>query len=103
MTPQAKALVYAIVGTLGFVCFLVVLVARRHSPAWARYSFVALALLALCYGTLGYVLEHYRASLPYQSRATLDHYRTLAAGVAIGIFAVLAASGQFKLRGESTR
>ena len=94
---MAKALVYGIIGILGFLCFVIMFFVRRQSPPWARYSFAALALLALCYGALGYTLEHDRASSSYRSRATLDHYRTLVAGVGIGVFAVLIASGQVKL------
>ena len=69
----------------------------RRLPAWARCSFLAFDLLALGYGARGYALEHHRTSLGYVGRAGLDHYRTLIAGVAVAVFGVLAASGQFQL------
>src|SRR5438477_11456988 len=92
-----KLLAFGITGITVFVFCIVLFVAARRSPGWVRYSFLALALLALSYGTLGCMLELYRTSLTYHSRAILDHYRTFAGGIAIGVFGVLAASGQLKL------
>ncbi len=92
-----KLIAYSSVGVVGFIFGIVCFVSGRHLPMWARYSFLFFACLALGYGMLGYVLEHNRASLPYSARATLDHYRTLLAGVAIGVFVTLGISGQFRL------
>jgi len=91
-----KALAYGSVGIVGLVFGVVLFVAARQSPLWARCSFLGLGILAVAYGTLGYFLEHYRAVLAYSARAYLDHYRTLLGGVAIGILATLAVSGQIK-------
>ena len=97
MPHDIKALAYVSVGILGFAFGVTVFVAARQSPFWARCSFLGFGILALAYGALGYFLEHYRATLAYSPRAHLDHYRTLLAGVAIGVFATLAISGQIKL------
>ena len=94
MTPDEHALFYAATGVLGFVGMLVISITRRRPAGWARCCFGALAFLFLVYGTLGYILEHNRASLSYRSRAALDHYRAVVAGVQFGALAVLIVSGQ---------
>jgi hypothetical protein len=97
MPPHVKLFVYIFVGLGGCLFGICLFLAGRQSPAWARGCFVALGLLALTYGVLGFALEHHRASLPYPTRLTLDHYKTLVAGIAIGVLAVLGISGQFKI------
>src|SRR6266566_5760666 len=96
MPHDVKALAYVSVGILGLVFGVVLFVAARQSPFWARCSFLGFGILTMGYGTLGYLLEHYRATLAYSARAHLDHYRTLLGGVAIGVLAALAISGQIK-------
>ena len=95
MSHDVKAVAYVSVGILGFFG-LVLFVVARQSPLWARCSFLGFGILVVAYGTLGYLLEHYRATLAYPARAYLDHYRTLLGGVAIGVLATLAISGQIK-------
>jgi H+/Cl- antiporter ClcA len=97
MPHDVKALAYISVGILGLAFGVAVFAAARRSPFWERCSFLGLGILAAVYGALGYFLEHYRAALDYSARAHLDHYRTLLAGVAFGVFATLAISGQIKL------
>ena len=94
---EMKLLAYSVIGIVGFIFGIVAYVSGRHLPQWVRYSFLLFACVALGYGTLGYLLEHNRASLPYSARATLDHYRTLLAGMAIGVAVTLGISGQVKL------
>jgi hypothetical protein len=96
MTPHHKLVSYCIIGIVIFAASIVIFVVRRDAPGWARASFLGLGMLALSYGVLGWTLEHYRTSLAYPARASLDHYRALVAGVAIGVLVVLAISGQFK-------
>jgi hypothetical protein len=88
--------IYILLGSAAFLGGLLASVGARRCQPWARCAFVLIALLGLGYGSLG-LLEHYRASWDYPARAALDHYRTLVAGVAIGVFSVLVISGQFKL------
>jgi len=95
MSHDVKALAYVLVGILGLFGPVVFVVARR-SPLWARCSFLGFGILVVAYGTLGYLLEHHRATLAYPARAYLDHYRTLLGGVAMGVVATLAISGQIK-------
>jgi H+/Cl- antiporter ClcA len=92
-----KLTVYILIGAAALIFGLVVSIANRRSPFWARSAFLLLGLLGLAYGSLGYFLESHRSSLDYSARATLDHYRTLVAGIAIGVFVVLLISGQIKL------
>jgi hypothetical protein len=96
MSHDVKAVAYVLVAILGLFGFVLFVVARR-SPLWARCSFLGFGILVVAYGTLGYLLEHYRATLAYPARAYLDHYRTLVAGIAIGVFVVLLISGQIKI------
>ncbi len=91
-----KLLFYVLVALVGLLFGLGACITARRSPLWARFSFLLFGALALGYGTLGYLLEHRRSTLDYSTRLYLDHYRTLAAGIAIGIFVVLAVSGQIK-------
>jgi hypothetical protein len=97
-----KLTFYMIIGAVGLLFGPVAFIAGRRSPLWARCGFLLFGLLCLCYGSLGYFLEYYRASLGYTSRATLDHYRTLVSGMAIGVLVVLLISGQVK-RAMKTR
>src|SRR6266576_2063930 len=92
-----KLTVYILIGAAGFFFGLIVFIAARRCPLWARFAFLLFGVLGLGYGSLGCFLEHYRPSLEYSSRAYLDHYRTLVAGIAIGVFVVLLISGQMKL------
>ena len=92
-----KLPVYIFIGLAGLLFGLVASIAARRSPLWARCAFFLFGVLGLGYGSLGYFLEYHRASLDYSARATLDHYRTLVAGIAIGVFVVLLISGQIKL------
>ena len=96
MTPPTKLIAYSIIGIVGFVASIVIFVVRREAPVWTRISFLGLGILALGYGLLGWTLEHYRTTLAYPARVSLDHYRTLIAGVFVGVIAVLAIGGQFK-------
>lgn len=98
MSPQTKLILECAAGVLGFVCFVGLFATARQSPVWVRCCFLALAFLALCYGALSYAHDRYRTSLQYRTRTTLDHYRTLVAGVGVGGLAVLAVSGQIKLK-----
>src|SRR5438477_12004694 len=95
MSHDVKAVAYLSVGILGLFV-LVLFVVARESPLWARCTFLGFGILVVAYGTLGYLLEHYRATLAYPARAYLDHYRTLLGGIAIGVLATLAISGQIK-------
>jgi H+/Cl- antiporter ClcA len=97
MPNSVKALAYVSVGILGLAFGVAVFVAARRSPFWARCSFLGFGILAVVHGALGYLLEHYRTTLGYSARTHLDHYRTLLAGVAVGVFVTLAISGQIKL------
>jgi H+/Cl- antiporter ClcA len=92
-----KLTVYILIGAAALLFGLVASIAARRSPVWVRFAFLLFGVLGLGYGALGYLLERYRASLDYSSRAYLDHYRTLVAGIAIGVFVVLLISGQIKL------
>jgi hypothetical protein len=92
-----KLTVYILIGAAVLLFGLVVFIAARHSPFWARCAFLLFGILGLGYGLLGYFLEYHRASLDFSARAALDHYRTLVAGIAIGIFLVLLISGQIQL------
>ena len=95
MSHDVKAVAYLSVGILGLFV-LVLFVVARESPLWARCTFLGFGILVVAYGTLGYLLEHYRATLADPARAYLDHYRTLLGGVAIGVLATLAISSQIK-------
>ena len=92
-----KLTIYILIGAVALLFGLVASIAARRCPFWARFAFLLFGVLGLGYGSLGYFLEHYRPSLDYSSRAYLDHYRTLVAGIAIGVFVVLLISGQIKL------
>src|SRR6266404_647795 len=92
-----KLPVYIFIGLGGLLFGLVASIAARRSPLWARCAFFLFGVLGLGYGSLGYFLECHRASLDYSARAALDHYRTLVAGIAIGVFVVLLISGQITL------
>jgi hypothetical protein len=92
-----KLTVYILIGAAALLFGLVASIAARRCPLWARFAFLLFGGLGSGYGWLGYFLEHSRASLEYSARASLDHYRTLVAGIAIGVFVVLLISGQFKL------
>src|SRR5207253_6719169 len=96
MPHDVKAFAYVSVGILGLVFGVVLFVVARQSPLWARCSFLGSGILVIAYGALGYLLEHHRATLAYPARAYLDHYRTLLGGIAIGVVATLAISGQIK-------
>jgi H+/Cl- antiporter ClcA len=88
-SPQMK-LIFCICGVglaifFGFGVFL----AARQSPVWVRFSGLFIGILGAAYGWLCFWLEFYRGSLPYRSRAYLDHYRTLVGGSIIGALVVL--------------
>ncbi|SRR6266571_736461 len=89
-----KATVYVLIGAGTFIFGVTAFIAARRGALWARCALLLIGMLGLAYGTLGYFLEHYRASLDYSARAYLDHYRTLVGGIAIGVFVVLLISGQ---------
>jgi len=91
-----KPYLYLLIAIVGLLFGLGACVTARRSPVWARASFLLFGALASSCGTLGYFLEHYRSALQYSTRQYLDHYRTLLGGIAIGVFVVLAISGQMK-------
>jgi hypothetical protein len=92
-----KPTVYILIGAVTLLFGSILFIGSRRCSLWARCAFLGLGILGLGYGSLGYSLEYYRASLNYSIRTTLDHYRTLVAGIAIGMFVVLLISGQIKL------
>jgi hypothetical protein len=92
-----KLTFYILIGPASFLFGLVAFIAARRSPLWARFAFLLFGVLGLGAASLGYFLEHYRASLDYSARTYLDHYKTLVAGIAIGVFVVLLISGQITL------
>ena len=92
-----KSITYIAIAACAIVFALVAYLAARQSPLWARCAFLLIGVLGLGYGSLGYWLEAHRASLDYLVRASLDHYRTLVGGIAIGVFFVLLISGQIAL------
>ena len=92
-----KFTVYIVIGGAALLFGAIVCISARHSPFWARCAFLLFGILGAGYGLLGYCVEYHRASLDFAARAALDHYRTLVAGVAIGIFLVLLISGQIQL------
>src|SRR2546429_7138830 len=73
----------------GFWCFFM---AGRWS-LWVRFSCLFVGVLGTASGYLCFHLESHRQSLPYRTRAYLDHYSTLLAGGAIGALVVLAIYG----------
>ena len=94
MAPLQMKLILCICGAglaifFGFGAF----VAARQFPAWVRFSCFFIGMLGAAYGWLCFRLEFYRASLPYRSRAYLDHYRTLVGGSALGALVVLGIYG----------
>jgi H+/Cl- antiporter ClcA len=92
-SPQMK-LIFCICG-LGLAIFFGfgVFLAARQSPVWVRFSGLFIGILGAAYGWLCFWLEFYRGSLPYRSRAYLDHYRTLVGGSIIGALVVLGIYG----------
>jgi uncharacterized membrane protein len=92
-----KALVYGSAGVLGLLFGVAAFFTTRRLPLWSRYSALLAGVFAIGAGTLGYILESYRSSLPFRTRAYLDHYHTLLGGIFIGIFVVLIISGQLRL------
>jgi hypothetical protein len=91
-----KAIVYVLIGAGAFVFGVTAFIAGSRGALWARYAWLFVGVLGLACGSLGYLLEHYRASLHYSAQAYLDHYRTLVGGIVLGAFVVLLISGQLK-------
>ena len=79
--------------TLGFLFGVGVFAAARQSPLWIRCCCLFIGLVSAAYGWLCFRLEFYRSSLPYRSRAYLDHYSTLLAGVVLGALIALGIYG----------
>ena len=65
----------------------------RRSSLWVRFSCLVVGVLGTTSGYLCFHLESYRQSLPYRSRAYLDHYSTLLAGGVMGALVALAIYG----------
>ena len=65
----------------------------RRSSLWVRFSCLFIGVLGTASGYLCFHLESHRQSLPYRTRAYLDHYSTLLAGGAMGALAVLGIYG----------
>src|SRR5438874_1172603 len=74
-------------------CGLGDILAARQSPVWVRFSCLFIGILGAAYGWLCFWLEFYRGSLPFRSRAYLDHYRTLVGGSILGALVVLGIYG----------
>jgi hypothetical protein len=97
---SAKA-IYCI-GTTALALFvgIGVFISAHTSALWVRYSWLLIAILAVPHGCLCFLHEHYRTSLPYRTRAYLDHYDTLLVGIIMGVIITL---GIYGLVGLVTR
>jgi hypothetical protein len=91
--PQAKLIFCVVGGTLALLFGLGVFLAARQSPLWIRCSCLFVGVVGAASGYLCFRLEFYRHSLPFRTRAYLDHYSTLLGGGATGALAVLGIYG----------
>src|SRR5919198_1314653 len=91
--PQAKLIFCVAGGTLALLFGVGAFLAARQSPLWVRWSCLFVSVVGTASGYLCFHLESHRQSLPYRTRAYLDHYSTLLAGGAIGALVVLAIYG----------
>ena len=96
LAMHMKAIGYLVGPFLGLLFGLGAFATARQSPLWARFSYLLVGAVAAGWGILGFLLEYHRSTLAYSTRLYLDHYITLLAGIGIGVFAVLAISGQLK-------
>jgi H+/Cl- antiporter ClcA len=90
---QAKLIFCVAGGTLALLFGLGVFLAARQSPAWVRCSCLFVGVVGAASGYFCFRLEFYRHSLPYRTRAYLDHYSTFLGGGAIGALVVLGIYG----------
>jgi H+/Cl- antiporter ClcA len=91
--PQEKLIFCVAGGTLALLFGLGVFFAARRSPLWVRWSCLFVGVVGAASGYLCFRLEFYRQSLPYRTRAYLDHYSTLLGGGALGALVVLGIYG----------
>ena len=91
--PAVKLVTCIVVTSLALFFGLGVLLTARRSPLWIRWSCLFIAIVGAVYGVLCFSLEFYRATLPWRTRAYLDHYRTLCGGAAMGALIVLGIYG----------
>jgi hypothetical protein len=91
--PQTKLASCIIALALSVLFGLGVFFMARRSSLWVRFSCLFVGVLGAASAYLCFHLESHRQSLPYRSRAYLDHYSTLLAGAAMGALVVLAIYG----------
>jgi hypothetical protein len=90
---QAKVISCIAIAGLTLFFGLGVFLTARRSPLWLRCTSLFIAIVGAAYGVLCLTLEYYRQTLPWRTRAYLDHYRTLCGGAAIGALIVLGIYG----------
>ena len=91
--PQTKIISCIAIAALTLFFGLGVFLTARQSPPWLRCSCLFIAIVGTAYGGLCFRLEFYRQTLPWRTRAYLDHYRTLCGGAAMGALVVLGVYG----------
>src|SRR6266404_1412603 len=91
--PQAKVISCLAIAGLALFFGLGVFLTARRSPLWLRCSSLFISIAGAAYSVLCFRLEYYRQTLPWTTRAYLDHYRTLCGGAAIGALIVLGIYG----------
>ena len=88
-----KAISYLCIAIVALLFGVGAFLTARRSPLWLRYACLFVGAVGGACGALGFALEHYRPTLVYSTRAYMDHYCTLLAGIAIGALAVLGIYG----------
>lgn len=84
----------AMVVCFGFMCF-VPFVRHRQHQRWAKIQFLAMSLMAIGWGLLGFVRHVYRADLSRAAFWRLYHYETVLGSLWVGLWLGLVLSGQF--------
>ncbi len=67
----------------------------RMAPHWIRVALWLGGPMAVAWGILGFILLFGSATLSEHAYAFIRHVKTLICGMAVGIFVLLFASGQF--------
>jgi hypothetical protein len=85
---------FAFVG--GFLLFICPFSSRgRVAPHWMRVALWLISPIALAWSTLGFVLLFWRSDLTEHTYFLVRHFKTLCAGMALGILGLLFTSGEF--------
>jgi hypothetical protein len=94
--PPSVAFASALVVLIGALLLIIAAIVNRPwlYAHWVRISFWMIGLSGVAWAALKLVMLVKGHSLSYRAYLTLDHYRTLAAGMGLGLLALFFLSGE---------